>query len=161
MPVATVDISSTSNLDDLLSALVEGKLPEEEEKRVGDMLRDEARHHWDNREEFRLARSDARNLYRGRQWEESVKDLDTGAIQTEKEYIEGQGRVAIIMNIVANTVNNIDGQFRQNKSGRLAFAVESEDNGAVEDIFGNIENYSFIKENKGPIMKGNLDRYRG
>src|SRR5690606_27505457 len=38
----------------------------------------------------------------------------------------------IVMNLASNVINNIDGQFRQNRSGRLAFAEERDDEEAVE-----------------------------
>ena len=117
----------STDLDDRLAALAAGKLGEEDQKRTIEQLRDESRHQWDAREGYRRSRLDSRNLYRGRHWDETVKNLETGSMQTEKDYLESKGRIPIVMNLVGNVVNNIDGQFRQNRSGRLAYAVESED----------------------------------
>lgn len=105
---------------------------EQDQKEQGMRLLDEARAWWDNRHAFRTERRQARDYFRSRQWEEQMNDPDNpGSNIKEKDYIERSGRLPLVMNLTATVINNISGQFRQNKSERLAFAVEAKDEEAV------------------------------
>ena len=150
MPATKAEIGN-HNIDDRLSALVDGAMSEEDVKATMVQLRDEAHGEWSARHAFRAARADARDLFRGRHWEGKVKNQETGATQTEKEYLESKGRVPLAMNLIANIISNIDGQFRQNQSGRLAFAVEGADEESVQMM--NLARRAVRRYNQSPVIE--------
>ena len=115
---------------DVFAALADDPSDEELLRRAGHLAVEEASHWWDQRSAFRNDRRKNRNFYASRPWEESVVTPD-GTTMSEKEYIERQGRIAMSMNLISNVVNNVEGQFRQNKSERQAFAVERKDEEAT------------------------------
>jgi hypothetical protein len=110
---------------DISDALLRKDLPKEERRRHMRQVGERALHWWETRQPYRTERAEARNYWRGRQYEALIKN-DQGEWVTEKTYIESQNRIAIVMNMVANIVNNVHGQFLNNKSERAVFAVERE-----------------------------------
>ena len=86
-------------------------------------------------EGWRQRRKDARNDYRGYQWQRKVEDPENpGSYITEKELIERQGRIAIKMNHISPVIRNLKGQLLQNESGRMVYAVDREDSEAANQM---------------------------
>ena len=84
---------------------------------------------WDSRRPWRLRRRRARNYFAD-QTDELMKHPDTGKLISEDEFIKAEGRIPWKMNRIRPTVKNLVGQFRQNKSQRLVYARNREDNAA-------------------------------
>jgi len=122
------------SLSERIELLIAGKLDGDEARRIGWTLIEQGANAYSQGESYRRNRIEARDLTRGYHWQDTVRNADTGQEQSEKEYLEGQGRVPVVMNLAGNIINNVEGQFRQNKSGRLAYAVEADDSDAVEMI---------------------------
>lgn len=90
------------------------------------LLREAKRDH-ELMDDYRHRRRMARDQRRGRHWENLIDDPDYPGRQiTEKEYIERQGRTAWQMNHTSPTIRNLVGQYLQNKSERVAYAVDRE-----------------------------------
>lgn len=116
--------------DEELSVFLGEATSEDDRERGRRQLVAEARRWWEARSDFREERREARDFYRGRQWNGTIETPE-GETKREKDYIEEQGRMAMVMNLVANVVNSVQGQFRQNKSDRQAFATERASEEAV------------------------------
>lgn len=97
-----------------------------------DLLR-ECEQDWMELSDYRTRRKEARDDYRGYQWQRKVDDGD-GNMVTERELIERQGRVPVKMNHIAPTIRNLKGQMLQNESERMAYAVNRKDNEAAEQM---------------------------
>ena len=114
-------------------------------------LVEEARHWWDQRQDFRDERQRARNYERGKQWEEYVTDPDDPTEQVqEKELIERQGRIPWVINQIGAITRNLRGQFTQNTGETAAFAVRGEDNEAVNMI--NVAMRSIKRHNRLDVL---------
>ncbi len=125
--------SAATYSDREFDAFLGAELSEEDRRRAHLTLLEKARLWWEARSPFRRERHEAVLQYRSRQFEETV-ELPGGEQVKAREYIERQGRMAVAMNLVQNVVNSVEGQFRQNASDRLAFAVGREDEGAARMI---------------------------
>lgn len=97
----------------------------EDKQRALTLLRDRALGWYMARDAFRVERIESRNDYRGRQYEYLVED-DDGNMVKAKDYIQRQGRVTVALNLTANIINNMHGQFLVNKSDRAVFATSIE-----------------------------------
>lgn len=93
---------------------------------IGEQLVIQAYNAWNALGDFRRRRRRSRGYYRNRP-DEQVLDPETNQWIPEEEYIAGQGRVPIRLNRVKPVVKNMKGQFRQNKTTRIAFPRNRED----------------------------------
>ena len=91
----------------------------------------EARSWYDKRQGYRTRRGVSVDLYMGNQWENIIAAED-GRLLKEKDYLADKGRLAVTMNICAPVINNLQGQFRQNKAERQVYAVTRGDEEGVE-----------------------------
>lgn len=92
---------------------------------------EQARVAWDARREFRERRMRSRNYYRNKP-KEYVTDPNTGRSVAEEDWIASQGRFPIRDNRIRPVVMSLRGQFRQNKSSRLCYGRNREDNDAAD-----------------------------
>jgi hypothetical protein len=84
---------------------------------------------------YRQRRKEARDDYRGYQWERTVEDPDhPGQMVKEKDLIERQGRVPLKMNHIAPVIRHLKGELLQNESDRMAYAVDRDDTQAAEQM---------------------------
>ena len=90
-------------------------------------LINEARLLWESFSDFRTRRIRARNYVRGTP-NEVFKDPDTGETVYEDDYIAEQGRIPFKMNQIGTVIRNLKGQFRSNKTDRVAFPRNRDDN---------------------------------
>lgn len=105
-------------------------------------LLDLARVAWDHLEDFRARRRRSRNYYRGRQWDETMTDPDTGLPISEREYIERQGRLPAVNQQVAPVVANLMGQLALNKSDPTPFPVDRDDADASKMMAAAVEGFA-------------------
>lgn len=123
----------------------------EEERKKNEKIRDEAKHWWNARQDFREQRDKNRDFYRGRQWEEKIYDPDTGRWVEEKEFLEEQNRMPWVMNMVNNLVSNVKGQFRRNRSERSVFSTRKQDPEAVEML--NLKRRAVRRQNRTNVLE--------
>ncbi len=76
---------------------------------------EEARHCWENLEEFRRNRRRCRRYTYGNQWGDTIYDPDQRAYTTEEQYITRQGKVPLKNNLIRQLVKSVLGQFRNNQ----------------------------------------------
>lgn len=86
----------------------------------------EARLLWESFANFRTRRVRSRNYYRGKP-NESFVNPDTGATVYEDDYIAEQGRIPFKMNQIGTIIRNLKGQYRANKTQRVAFPRNRDD----------------------------------
>jgi hypothetical protein len=92
-----------------------------------------AKKDWDGLGEYRTRRATAGDTRRGHHWNRRMTDPDNpGRTITEKEYIERQGRTAWKMNHTSPTIRRLVGEYLQNRSERMAYAVDRKDDAACE-----------------------------
>lgn len=96
-------------------------------------LLDQARRAWDAWEEPRARRKEVRDVIAGLQWR-NYKDPDTGETINEADAIRQQGRIPWVMNKTRPILRNLQGQFLQNRSDRVPFSTDSDDQDAVNMI---------------------------
>lgn len=80
------------------------------------------------------AREEALDLFLGDHWKRSMVDPDTGKTLSEEEFIRNRGQVPWVMNHVSPTLRQMLGQYLQNKSERMAFAVDRDADDAAEQM---------------------------
>lgn len=74
---------------------------------------------------------EGRDAARGYQWDRMMQD-ERGQWMREKDYLESKGRKPLVVNLIGSQLNQIVGQFRQNKSQRDIFPVQLADGDVVE-----------------------------
>lgn len=135
---------------EISDALLKPNLSREDQKRLRQQIGDRALHWWSNASDFRSERKQARDMYAGDQYNNLIRD-DEGELVTEKSYIEGQNRVVVVMNMVANILNNLHGSFLTNKSERAAFAVEQADEEDVKAL--NLARRAMRRQSRSHIIE--------
>lgn len=134
-----------------LGETYDGRLSSEGDRKAATLrMVEEARNWWEARQGFRDERREARDFYRGRQWEGTTTDAD-GRATTERALLSSQGRQPVVMNLIAPLIANVEGQFRQNQSQRLAFAVERKDEKATRML--NVAREGIRRRNQSRIIE--------
>lgn len=142
--------SGSAMLDDEGQGFRDAVRMDKRQRERMELLLQQAKRWWDEREDFRQRRARSRDYRRGRQWEETTKN-DKGQTVTEKELIQEDGRIPWVMNQVASVARNLKGQFRQNQSERVAFAVDRENTEAVEMM--NVKLRGTRRHNRAPSVE--------
>lgn len=97
-----------------------------------DVLR-EAESAWGSLADLRIERKRLRDVLASIQWFEYT-DPETGEEVDEEAEIRRSGRIPWVMNRTRPILRNLKGQYRQNKSERMAFATTGHDPDAVEQL---------------------------
>lgn len=98
---------------------------EELEREAVDLI-EECSHYYDKLANFRDERRVARDYYIGDQWNEIIKDPDTGELITEGQHIMNQGKVPVKQNQIRQVVKNLIGQFRDNDNTSVVISRKRE-----------------------------------
>ena len=93
----------------------------------------EAASWWDATATYRRHVLENQDFLKGLQWG-TVYDPDSGKWVSEEEYLKSRGLVGYVFNLFSSIVRNLVGQWRQNRSDRHAFAVNGQDDEAVEAL---------------------------
>lgn len=93
----------------------------------------QARLYWNAMEDTRARRARVRDYYRNKP-NEVYKDPDTGLMVREEDAIKASGRIPYKMNMMRSILKNLIGQFRSNKTQRMAFPRNREDNEAADQM---------------------------
>lgn len=78
-------------------------------------LLDKCRMYYDSLRDFRQRSERNFNFYRGKQWSDKFKG-DDGNWVTEEQYLNSQGRPALVQNLIRQVTNNLIGQYRNSTS---------------------------------------------
>ena len=87
----------------------------------------EAERAWDALSLFRRDYIRNRNYLYGKQWNDRIKDPDTGKTITEEEYIKRQGKIPLKNNMIRQLVKNVLGQFSSNQTEPVCVAADRAD----------------------------------
>jgi hypothetical protein len=117
-------------MEPVLSTDIWPAIPVSQPEIRGDIL-EECHRAWDSLRDFRTRRIRSRDYFRGKP-RETFTDPDTGNAVDEDTYIQNQGRIPYKMNHIRDVVMNLKGQFRMNKTQRMAYGRNREDNEAAE-----------------------------
>jgi len=115
-------------------------------------LIENCRHDHEALQDYRERRQQARDDYRGYQWEGQMTDPDDpDSTISEKTYLEREGRQALVMNHIAPTIRNLKGQLLQNRSERMAYAVDKDDQEAANQM--SVALRATRRQNQLPILE--------
>jgi len=112
---------------------VPAQMAEFEKQKEYQELLQQAAGWWDSTSGYRRRVIDNYAFLRGDQWGE-VYDPDKKAWVSEEQYLKERGIAGYVFNLFSSIVRNLVGQWRQNRSDRHAFAVNAQDDEAVEAL---------------------------
>lgn len=96
--------------------------------------------YYDSLKDFRERAMRAFRYYRGKQWDDLIKNPDGYGMIKEEDYIKNQGRVPLKQNIIRQMTKNLIGQYRSNRD-KTIITTRSKDNSRLSEMLTNALHY--------------------
>ncbi|MDR0618899.1 MAG: hypothetical protein LBG17_03250 [Bacteroidales bacterium] len=81
---------------------------------------------WNSLSQFRERAIRALRYSEGNQWDDIIKDPDTGQYISEKDLIRKQGKTPLVQNKIGSIIRNLLGQYRSNSSKAVVLVRDTE-----------------------------------